>query len=98
MDADTSRIRLAALGNQTRLAVVEALADAGAEGRLPSDLADEIGIPRNLLSAHLLVLDRAGLVSTEQRGRNRILRLVSSAMIELSERLAELGRAGRPAG
>ncbi len=98
MDADTSRIRLAALGHQTRLSVVEALSAAGATGRLPSDLADEIGIPRNLLSAHLLVLDRAGLISTEQRGRNRVLRIVPDALIGLSEHLAELGRRGRRTG
>lgn len=98
MDLDLSRMRLAALGNRTRLSVVEALAAAGTTGRLPSDLAGELGIPRNLLSAHLLVLDRARLIEGEQRGRNRVLRLVPGALDALAERLAELGRSGAGAG
>jgi len=85
---------LAALGHRTRLAIVEALATAGSSGRLPSELADDLGIPRNLLSAHILVLERTGLVAAEQRGRNRVLRLNAVELLRVSGMLAEIAQRG----
>lgn len=90
MSAQDVQPALAALGNRTRLAIVTELAAAGRIGRLPSQLADTVGIPRNLLSAHMLVLDRAGFLEIEERGRNRIVRLAAGRLDDVSMTLARL--------
>ncbi len=63
--------RLAALAQPHRLAVFRLLVIAGPAGRLAGDIATELGIPPSSLSFHLAHLKRAGLVSAEQRGRQR---------------------------
>lgn len=63
--------RLAALAQPHRLAVFRLLVVAGPLGRLAGDIAAELGIPPSSLSFHLAHLKRAGLVSAEQRGRQR---------------------------
>ncbi len=84
MDKERVRAALAALGNSTRLEMVEIIAQAGDDGTLPSTLADAVGIPRNLLGAHLLVLEKAGIVTAERQGRNRICRLEPSILRALA--------------
>ncbi len=68
---DTTVDRLAALAQPHRLAVFRLLVVAGPAGRLAGDIATELGIPPSSLSFHLAHLKRAGLVSAEQRGRQR---------------------------
>jgi DNA-binding transcriptional ArsR family regulator len=85
MDKERVKAALAALGNSTRLQMVEIIARAGSEGTLPSTLADAVGIPRNLLGAHLLVLEKAGIVTAERQGRNRICRLEPSTLSALAK-------------
>jgi DNA-binding transcriptional ArsR family regulator len=63
--------RLAALAQPHRLAVFRLLVVAGPAGRLAGDIASELQIPPSSLSFHLAHLKRAGLVSAEQRGRQR---------------------------
>jgi DNA-binding transcriptional ArsR family regulator len=63
--------RLAALAQPHRLAVFRLLVVAGPAGRLAGDIATELGIPPSSLSFHLAHLKRAGLVTAEQRGRQR---------------------------
>ncbi len=92
MDNERDRTALAALGNSTRLRIVELLAEAGTAGALPSELADAVGVPRNLLGAHLLVLEKAGIVVAERRGRNRICRIEASALLALANTLERLAR------
>lgn len=94
MDNEPERAVLAALGNKTRLRIVELLAEAGLTGALPSELADAVGVPRNLLGAHLLVLEKAGVVVAERRGRNRICRIEATALLTVSKTLERLARAG----
>jgi DNA-binding transcriptional ArsR family regulator len=65
---------LAALAHQQRLRAFRALVVAGPDGLMPSVLADQLGVARNALSFHLKELSHAGLVSSEQRGRNLIYR------------------------
>lgn len=84
MNNDNARAALAALGNGTRLQMVGILADAGQDGALPSELATAVGVPRNLLGAHLLVLEKAGLVTAEKRGRNRVCRIDAAAFRALA--------------
>lgn len=86
MTTDDLQPALAALGHRTRLAIVQAIFAAPEGTATPGAIADAIGVPRNLMSAHLLILERAGLVLAEERGRNRFLTLASA-------RLAEVGAA-----
>lgn len=65
--------------------MVELIAQAGDGGALPSALADAVGIPRNLLGAHLLVLEKAGIVTAERQGRNRICRIEPSTLYALAK-------------
>lgn len=64
----------AALGDPSRLAIVELLANAD---RAPSELGAELGLPTNLMAHHLQILEQAGLVSrrrSEGDGRRSYVR------------------------
>ncbi len=63
--------RLAALAQPHRLAIFRLLVVAGPDGRLPGDIAAELGVPASSLSFHLAHLKRSGLVQAEHRGRER---------------------------
>lgn len=94
MDNERDRAVFAALGNTTRLRIVELVAEAGETGALPSALADAVGVPRNLLGAHLLVLERAGIVVAERQGRNRICRIEAKSLMRVCRTLERLSGAG----
>lgn len=102
MTTDDLQPALAALGHRTRLAIVRAISASTDGSATPSAIADAIGVQRNLLSAHLLILERAGLVTAEERGRNRFLRLDDRRMREVGAAVMALagtdGRSDRPAG
>jgi len=71
--ADRARA-YAALGDPSRLAIVELLADAD---RAPSELGAELGLPTNLMAHHLQILEQAGLISrrrSEGDGRRSYVR------------------------
>ena len=61
---------MSALAQPTRLAVFTLLARAGAGGMTAGGLAQKIGTPANTMSAHLLILSQAGLVTSRRSGRN----------------------------
>lgn len=66
----------AALGDPARLRIVDILTTGDAA---PSELADVLGMPSNLLAHHLKVLREVGLVSSHRSqgdGRRQYLRLV----------------------
>lgn len=69
MDDDEALTILSALAQPTRLKVLTLLARIGVAGMASSDIADAIGIPRHLMSAHLAVLHKAGVVTTKKTGR-----------------------------
>ena len=60
----------AALGDETRLAIVVRLGSAGPHSI--AQLAAESHLTRQAITKHLDVLGGAGLVSSERRGRERI--------------------------
>ena len=64
----------AALAQATRLEAFRRLVAHGPEGMAAGDLAERLGVPANTLSAHLNVLSRAGLVSSERRSRSILYR------------------------
>jgi ArsR family transcriptional regulator, arsenate/arsenite/antimonite-responsive transcriptional repressor len=69
MDKKLALAALAALGQDTRLKVFRLLVRAGADGLPAGEIASRLGTVQNTMSAHLKVLDHAGLVRAERDGR-----------------------------
>lgn len=63
---------LAALSQDTRLAIVRQLVQAGSAGRPAGEIANALDVRQNTLSTHLQKLGSAGLLSRTRLGR-RIL-------------------------
>jgi len=72
--------RLAALGDPTRLRILQVL--RGGE-RCVCELRTSVDVPPNLLSYHLKVLRDAGVVEGTRRGRWVDYRLVPAALDEI---------------
>ncbi len=60
---------LEALGQPTRLAVFRLLLTVGPDGMPAGDVARHLSVKANTLSAHLSVLQAAGLVTARRDGR-----------------------------
>jgi DNA-binding MarR family transcriptional regulator len=60
---------LTALGQSTRWRTFELLLARGDDGMLASEIADALGIHRNLMSTHLRIMREAGLVTSTKSGR-----------------------------
>lgn len=60
---------LAALAQETRLAVFRLLVEAGPEGLCAGDIGARLKVPAATLSFHLAQLANAGLVQARQRSR-----------------------------
>jgi ArsR family transcriptional regulator, arsenate/arsenite/antimonite-responsive transcriptional repressor / arsenate reductase (thioredoxin) len=78
--------RHAALGDPTRLAIVDELATSD---RAPVELQRLTGIPSNLLAHHLDVLEQVGLITRSRSsgdGRRRYVHLNRDALHDLSPR------------
>ena len=73
-----------ALGDRTRRAIVECLADGP---RAVGELAAVLPVTRPAVSQHLKVLKDAGLVSERAEGTRRIYRLEPAAMAALRDQL-----------
>lgn len=63
----------AALGDQTRLALIARLSDAGPQSI--ASLSDGFDMSRQAISKHLRVINAAGLARSEQRGREAVWQL-----------------------
>lgn len=70
METSTAVGALAALAQESRLAVFRRLVERGPDGEFPGGLADALGIAPATLSFHLKALAHAGLVEAEAAGRN----------------------------
>ncbi len=66
------------------------LVAAGKEGMASGDVADAVGVPRNLMSSHLAILAGAGLIASEKSGRSVRYFPVPAVMLELSDHLRRL--------
>ncbi|MEU5374059.1 ArsR/SmtB family transcription factor [Streptomyces sp. NPDC003631] len=75
---------LGALGDPTRRAIVERLAE---KPRAVGELADELPVSRPAVSQHLKVLKSAGLVSERADGTRRIYRLNPAGVAALRDQL-----------
>ncbi|NIZ10650.1 helix-turn-helix transcriptional regulator [Pseudooceanicola sp. HF7] len=60
---------LAALSNETRLDIVHFLVRHGPEGASAGHIAQTVSVSASRLSFHLNVLEQAGIVAPERRGR-----------------------------
>jgi len=60
---------LAALAQESRLAIYRLLVKRGPEGFTPGEISGQLGIPGPTLSFHLKELARAGLVSVRRESR-----------------------------
>jgi DNA-binding transcriptional ArsR family regulator len=60
---------LAALAQDSRLAVFRLLVQNGPEGLTPGVIGEQLELPAPTLSFHLKTLAQAGLVTTAQEGR-----------------------------
>lgn len=69
MEINDAVTALAAIAQETRLAVFRALVVAGPDGLSAGRIADALAVAPATLSFHLKELDRAGLVSARQDGR-----------------------------
>jgi ArsR family transcriptional regulator len=69
MDSATTIKALAALAQETRLAVFRLLVEQGPAGLTPGRIAEKIDIPPATLSFHLKELAHAGLIRARQESR-----------------------------
>lgn len=81
---DTYEAGLDALGDRTRRAIVQHLAD---RPRSVQELADQLPVSRPAVSQHLKVLKDAGLVAERTSGTRRIYRLNPEGVAALRDQL-----------
>jgi DNA-binding transcriptional ArsR family regulator len=78
-----------ALSDPTRRAILERL---GRGGATISELAEPAGMSLTGIKKHVRVLEEAGLVSTEKRGRTRHCRLGPQRLADASQWIEEFRR------
>ena len=81
--------RLSAMGHETRLRIIQALAERP-EGMSSTDIAEHIEVMPTNTSAHLNVLRAAGLVSSEKNGRVVTYRLEDTMLERIVSEITEL--------
>jgi ArsR family transcriptional regulator len=69
MEKSKALAALAALAQESRLAVFRLLVERGPAGMAATKIAAELGVPPSSLSFHLKELAHAGLVQSRQDGR-----------------------------
>ena len=96
MDDETVILGLAALAQPTRLGIFRALVSRLPNGMPAGDIARQLAIPHNTLSAHVAVLTRAGLVRGERHSRSIIYRADIDRLRALNLYLLKDCCGGRP--
>ncbi len=74
MDTKQAIAALAALAQETRLAIFRMLVEAGPSGLPAGIIAERLDMPASSLSFHLAHLTRAGLLAQERQSRSLIYR------------------------
>lgn len=82
MDTKKAVETLSALAQETRLEAFRLLVQHEPAGLPAGEIARRLGVPHNTLSAHLAVLARAGLVTSQRQSRSIIYRANLSHMQE----------------
>ncbi|MBZ6076121.1 ArsR/SmtB family transcription factor [Microvirga puerhi] len=74
MENERTILTLSALAQSTRLDVFRLLVRHEPKGLQAGDIARQLAVPHNTMSAHLGILSRAGLVVSKREGRSIIYR------------------------
>ncbi len=74
MENNTAIAALSALAQGTRLDVFRLLVQHEPDGVAAGDIARQLNVPQNTMSAHLGILARAGLVRFERHSRSIVYR------------------------
>jgi DNA-binding transcriptional ArsR family regulator len=96
MEMNDALRRLSALSQQSRLEVFRLLVKAGKQGLAAGEIARRLETAPNTLSAQLLILSNAGLVSARRDGRSIIYCADFDAMGDLLLYLTEDCCGGKP--
>lgn len=83
--------RLSAMGHETRLKIIQALAERR-EGMSSTDIAEHVGVMPTNTSAHLSVLRAAGLISSTKNGRIVTYRLEAAMLAAVQDAIGSICR------
>ena len=83
--------RLSALGHETRLKIVHALAERP-DGMSSTDIAEHVGVMPTNTSAHLSVLRAAGIISSQKKGRVVTYRLELTTLKAVVDGIGKISR------
>ena len=83
MESEHAIEKLSSLAHAGRLSVFRLLVKAAPDGLAAGDIARQLNIPPNTLSAQLTILSHAGLVQHRREGRSIIYSADTSAMTDL---------------
>ena len=89
MESEQAILALAALAQSTRMSVFKLLVKYEPEGLAAGDIARMIAVPQNTMSAHLAILARADLVTSERKSRSIIYRANLAAFQTLTSFMVE---------
>lgn len=96
MESQQALIGLAALAQETRLAIFRRLVRGGPQGESAGTIAEALKTPAPTLSFHLKELERAGLITQRRESRSLFYAANYDGMRELLAYLVEDCCAGRP--
>jgi DNA-binding transcriptional ArsR family regulator len=74
MESEAALLALDALAQPTRLETFRLLVRHEPEGMPAGEVARQMAVPQNTMSAHLAILARGGLVSSERQSRSILYR------------------------
>lgn len=83
MESEIAILALAALAQPTRLEAFRLLVRHEPDGLPAGDIARALAVPQNTMSAHLNILSRAGLVSSQRQSRVVTYRVETETLREL---------------
>jgi ArsR family transcriptional regulator len=89
MESENAILALAALAQSTRLEVFRLLVKHEPDGLAAGDIAKALAVPQNTMSAHLAILARAGLVTSQRQSRSIIYRANLPAFQHLTAFMVE---------
>ena len=96
MDSSSAILAFSALAQTTRLDAFRLLVRHEPHGLAAGEIARQLDIPQNTMSAHLTTLARGGLVRSERRSRTIIYRAEMQGLREMMLFLAKDCCGGRP--
>jgi len=83
MESEVAILALAALAQPTRLEAFRLLVRHEPDGLPAGDIARALAVPQNTMSAHLNILSRAGLASSQRQSRVVTYRVEMETLREL---------------